>query len=67
MSNRLHTTPLLVTDDLSIFDVHWSAGPDDPPAPKVHRSFVLAYVRSRSFGLRTDRGAHPLVPGEHSR
>jgi AraC-like DNA-binding protein len=29
----------------------------------VHRSFVLAYVRSGSFGVRTERGAHQLVPG----
>ncbi|HUM10262.1 MAG TPA: AraC family transcriptional regulator [Myxococcaceae bacterium] len=63
MSAHLHATPLLVGEDLSVFDVHCSAGPGDPTLPEVHRSFVLAYVRSGSFAVRTERGAHQLVPG----
>jgi len=63
MSAHLHATPLLVENDLSVFDVHCSAGPGDPAPPEVHRSFVLAYVRSGSFAVRTERGAHQLVPG----
>ena len=66
MSAHLTITPLLAADGLAVSDVRCSAGPDDTAPVEVHRSFVLAYVRSRSFGLRTDRGAHQLVPGEHS-
>lgn len=63
MSAHLHTTPLLAGEDLQVYDVRCSAGPGDPAPPEVHRSFVLAYVRSGSFGVRTERGAHQLVPG----
>jgi AraC family transcriptional regulator len=63
MSAHLHATPLLSGDDLQVYDVRCSAGPGDPAPPEVHRSFVLAYVRSGSFGVRTERGAHQLVPG----
>jgi AraC-like DNA-binding protein len=63
MSAHLHATPLLVGDDLSVFDVRCSAGPGDPAPPEVHRSYVLAYVRTGSFAVRTERGAHQLVPG----
>ena len=63
MSAHLHATPLLVGDDLSVFDVRCSAGPGDTAPPEVHRSFVLAYVRTGSFAVRTERGAHQLVPG----
>ncbi|HVP61432.1 MAG TPA: AraC family transcriptional regulator [Myxococcaceae bacterium] len=63
MNAHLHATPLLVGEDLSVFDVRCSAGPGDAAPPEVHRSFVLAYVRTGSFGVRTERGAHQLVPG----
>ena len=63
MSAHLHATPLLTGDDLQVYDVRCSAGPGDPAPPEVHRSFVLAYVRSGSFGVRTERGAHQLVAG----
>lgn len=63
MSAHLHATPLLSGDDLQVYDVRCSAGPGDPAPPEVHRSFVLAYVRTGSFGVRTERGAHQLVPG----
>ena len=63
MSAFLHATPLLVDDDFQVHDVRCSAGPGDAARPEVHGSFVLAYVRSGSFGVRTDRGAHQLVPG----
>lgn len=60
---HLQATPLLTGDDLSVFDVRCSAGPEDPAPPEVHGSFVLAYVTTGSFGVRTERGAHQLVPG----
>ena len=63
MSAHLHARPLLVEDDLQVHDVRCSAGPGDAARPEVHRAFVLAYVRSGSFGVRTERGAHQLVPG----
>jgi AraC family transcriptional regulator len=63
MSAHLHSTPLLVGDGLQIFDVRCSAGPGDAAPPEVHRAFVLAYVRSGSFGVRTERGSHQLVAG----
>jgi len=63
MSAHLHATALLAGDGLQIYDVRCSAGPGDPTPPEVHRAFVLAYVRSGSFGVRTERGAHQLVPG----
>jgi len=63
MSAHLHSTPLLLGDGLQIFDVRCSAGPGDPAPPEVHRAFVLAYVRSGSFGVRTERGSHQLVAG----
>jgi AraC-like DNA-binding protein len=63
MSAFLHATPLIARDDLSVVDVQCSAGPGDAAPIEVHRSFVLAFVRSGSFGVRTERGAHQLVPG----
>ena len=63
MSAHLHATPLLAGESLSVFDVRCSAGPADPAPPEVHRSFVLAYVRTGSFAVRTEHGAHQLVPG----
>ncbi|HZJ54071.1 MAG TPA: AraC family transcriptional regulator [Myxococcaceae bacterium] len=63
MSTHLQATPLLVDDDLQVHDVRCSAGPGDAARPEVHGAFVLAYVRSGSFGVRTERGAHQLVPG----
>ena len=63
MSAHLHATPLLTGDDLQVYDVRCSAGPGDAAPPEVHTSFVLAYVRSGSFGVRTERGAHQLVAG----
>ena len=63
MSAFLQATPLLVEDDLQVHDVHCSAGPGDAARPEVHTAFVLAFVRSGSFGVRTEQGAHQLVPG----
>ena len=63
MSAYLQATPLLVDDDLQVHDVHCSAGPGDAARPEVHSTYVLAYVRSGSFGVRTEHGAHQLVPG----
>jgi len=63
MSTALHARPLIAGEDLSVYDVHCSAGPGDAAPIEIHRSFVLAFVRSGSFGVRTERGAHQLVPG----
>ena len=63
MSAAIHVRPLIAGEDLSVYDVHCSAGPGDAPFIEVHRSFVLAFVRKGSFGVRTERGAHQLVPG----
>jgi AraC-like DNA-binding protein len=63
MSAAIHARPLIAGEDLSVYDVHCSAGPGDAPFIEVHRSFVLAFVRGGSFGVRTERGAHQLVPG----
>jgi AraC family transcriptional regulator len=63
MSDHLQATTLLAGDDLRVLDVRCSAGPEDPSPPEVHRTFVLAYVRTGTFGLRTERGTHQLVPG----
>src|SRR4030095_423099 len=63
MSAFLQATPLLVEDDLQVHDVRCSAGPGDAARPEVHSAFVLAYVRSGSFGVRTEQAAHQLVPG----
>ena len=63
MSDHLHATTLLAGDGLRVEDVVCSAGPGDPSPPEVCGSFVLAYVRTGSFGVRSERGAHQLVPG----
>jgi AraC-like DNA-binding protein len=63
MGIRLEARPLLAGEDLAIHDVRCSAGPEDGAVPEVHRAFVLAYVRSGSFSVRTETGAHQLVPG----
>jgi len=63
MTAHLAITPLLAADGISVSDVRCSAGPEDTAPVEVHRSFVLAYVRSGSFGVRTERAAHQLVPG----
>lgn len=63
MSDHLQATTLFAGDDLRVVDVVCSAGPQDPSPPEVHRAFVLAYVRTGTFGVRTERGVHQLVPG----
>ncbi len=63
MSAHLHVTSLLSGRDLEVADVRCTAGPADAARPEVHDDFVLAYVRTGSFGVRTDRGCHQLVPG----
>jgi len=63
MSDHLQATTLLAGAHLTVTDVVCSAGPGDPSPPEVHDGFVLAYVRAGSFGVRTERGAHQLVPG----
>ena len=63
MSAHLQARRLFAGDGLEVHDVRCSAGPGDAAPPEVHSAFVLAYVRSGSFGVRTERGAHQLVAG----
>jgi len=63
MTIRLQARSLLAGDGLAIHDVLCTAGPEDRATPEVHRSFVLAFVRSGSFSVRTETRAHQLVPG----
>ena len=48
---------------VSVTDYRCGVGPEDAPFEERHGGFVLAYVRTGSFGYRVRGGAYELVAG----
>jgi len=48
---------------MRVVDFRCTAGPADRPFTEMHESYRLAYVRSGSFGCRTEGRAYELVTG----
>jgi len=56
-------TTVLQRGPVSVTDYRCGVGPEDAPFEERHGGFVLAYVRTGSFGYRVRGGAYELVAG----
>jgi len=59
----MRITPLFKGGGLAVVDFRCDAGPTDKPFTEMHDSYRVAYVRSGSFGCRTEGRAYELVAG----
>ena len=59
----MHTTELFTGSGMKVVDFRCTAGPADRPFVEMHDSYRVAYVRSGSFGCRTEGRAYELVTG----
>jgi AraC-like DNA-binding protein len=59
----MRRTPLVEGESLSVYDFRCTAGPADRPFAEMHERHSLSYVRSGSFGCRTQGRDYELVPG----
>src|SRR5262249_10327875 len=56
-------TTVLQRGPVSVTDYRCGVGPEDAAFEERHGGFVLAYVRTGSFGYRVRGGAYELVAG----
>src|SRR3954447_12381344 len=59
----MQATALYEGKSISVYAFRCTRGPDDRPYAEVHARHSLSYVRSGSFGCRTEGAEHELVPG----
>jgi len=59
----MHATTLFEGESLSVFYYRCTSGPADRPFTEVHARHSMSYVRSGSFGYRTQGALHELVAG----
>src|SRR5262252_6908317 len=59
----MRITQLFRGGGMTVVDFRCTAGPADKPFTEMHDSYRVAYVRSGSFGCRTEGRAYELVAG----
>src|SRR5258706_2735056 len=59
----MQATTLFESASLSVYDYRCTRGPGDRPFAEMHQRHSVSYVRSGSFGCRTQGRAYDFVAG----
>lgn len=59
----MHATQRARTANLSVYEYHCDAGPNDAPFAEVHHEYSLSIVRDGSFGYVLRGRLYELIPG----